>query len=182
MFISLHDSEAFHLLQLSPQGLIVTTSFWSLPALINDINTVKANYIKGEYFYELANNALHLRCRATNFSTYINKKVSIHSEEISQAHSTVFIGSKILTKSKITHRLMNKKVGFDKVEENKDFLWNLEELNTFVFNRISTTKKISPVPLTGIKNKVFSMAPDIVVEENVDLPWHIKELKIVATD
>ncbi|VDN07359.1 unnamed protein product [Thelazia callipaeda] len=67
-------SEAFDLLQVRPQGLIVTTSFWSYPAfIINDINIVKANYIKGKYFYTLANNALYLRCRATDSSTCINK-------------------------------------------------------------------------------------------------------------
>ncbi|VDK86148.1 unnamed protein product [Litomosoides sigmodontis] len=57
--------EAFRSIHVTPEGLIITTSFWPFPAfIVNDINIVKATYIKGKYFYMLEGNALVLRCEA----------------------------------------------------------------------------------------------------------------------
>ncbi|VDM99780.1 unnamed protein product [Thelazia callipaeda] len=114
--------------------------------------------------------------------------------------------------------MMNSNVGFKEVKGNTDFTQNMKGLKNFVLNRLSTTEKVisssdkqisSPVLSTGIKKKVFSVAPDIVgkvtnstvglnegdfnflmkkechleiVEKNIDLSWNLKELKKDATD
>ncbi|KAK6103403.1 hypothetical protein QQG55_12355 [Brugia pahangi] len=66
--------EAFHSIGVIPEGLIITTSFWPYPAfIVNDINIAKATYIKGKYFYTLAENTLALRCEAKEIATCVNK-------------------------------------------------------------------------------------------------------------
>uniref|UniRef100_A0A0R3RK35 Uncharacterized protein n=1 Tax=Elaeophora elaphi TaxID=1147741 RepID=A0A0R3RK35_9BILA len=66
--------EAFRSIGVIPEGLIVTTSFWPYPAfIINDINIAKATYVKGKYFYTLEENALALRCEATEAIICIKK-------------------------------------------------------------------------------------------------------------
>ncbi|KAL3993717.1 hypothetical protein ACH3XW_18705 [Acanthocheilonema viteae] len=66
--------EAFRSIGVIPEGLIITTSFWPYPAfIVNDINIVKATYIKGKYFYTLNENALALRCEAIETTICIKK-------------------------------------------------------------------------------------------------------------
>lgn len=66
--------EAFRSIGVTPNGLIITTSFWPYPAfIVNDINIGKATYINGKYFYTLAQNALALRCEAKETTICVNK-------------------------------------------------------------------------------------------------------------
>ncbi|MCP9258821.1 hypothetical protein DINM_001818 [Dirofilaria immitis] len=67
-------NEAFHSIGVTPEGLIITTSFWPYPAfIVNDINIAKATYIKGKYFYTLSQNTLELRCEAKEATVCVNK-------------------------------------------------------------------------------------------------------------